>query len=65
MKEIHAKMLRKQLQRLEQPSEGEDRLDSDHGLRPEEEDSDHDEKGMCLVKASRGYGGFIFRFLNQ
>ncbi|XWS43498.1 hypothetical protein CRYUN_Cryun16bG0109300 [Craigia yunnanensis] len=44
LKEIHAKMLRKHLQRLEQPSEGEDRLDSDHGLKPGEEDSDHDEK---------------------
>ncbi|XVF07778.1 hypothetical protein REPUB_Repub06bG0169100 [Reevesia pubescens] len=44
LKEIHAKMLRKHSQRLEQPSEGEDRLESDHGLRPGEEDSDHDVK---------------------
>lgn len=64
MKEIHAKMLRKHLQRLEQPSEGEDRPESDNGLRPVEEASDHDEKGLCLIKASREYGGFIFRFLN-
>ncbi|OMO74856.1 hypothetical protein CCACVL1_16427 [Corchorus capsularis] len=39
LKEIHAKMLRSQLQCLEQPREGEDKLESDHGL--EEEDSDH------------------------
>ncbi|EOY17343.1 Cactus-binding domain, C-terminal, Cactin, central region [Theobroma cacao] len=32
LKEIHAKMLHKHLQRLEQPSEGEDRMESDHGL---------------------------------
>ncbi|KAK8563488.1 hypothetical protein V6N12_035634 [Hibiscus sabdariffa] len=44
LKEIHAKMLRKHLQRLEQPSEGEDRLESDSGLRPVEEASDHDVK---------------------
>ncbi|OMO84052.1 hypothetical protein COLO4_22264 [Corchorus olitorius] len=48
LKEIHAKMLRNHLQRLEQPSEGEDKLESDHGLRPIEEaieeDSDHDVK---------------------
>ncbi|XVF33603.1 hypothetical protein REPUB_Repub17cG0182400 [Reevesia pubescens] len=44
LKEIHAKMLRNYLQRLEQPSEGEDRLESDHGIRPGEEDSDHDVK---------------------
>ncbi|KAB2035012.1 hypothetical protein ES319_D04G122900v1 [Gossypium barbadense] len=44
LKEIHAKILRKHLQRLEQPSEGEDRLESDNGLRPVEEASDHVEK---------------------
>ncbi|OMO92400.1 hypothetical protein COLO4_17620 [Corchorus olitorius] len=42
LKEIHAKMLRSKLQCLEQPWEGEDKLESDHG--PEEEDSDHDVK---------------------
>ncbi|XVE96546.1 hypothetical protein REPUB_Repub02eG0231900 [Reevesia pubescens] len=42
--EIHAKMLRKHLRRLEQPSKGEDRPESDHGIRPGEEDSDHDVK---------------------
>ncbi|KAE8717035.1 Cactin [Hibiscus syriacus] len=59
LKEIHAKMLHKHLQRLEQPSEGEDRLESVGGLRPVEEASDHDVKGMCLVKVSRGYGSFL------
>ncbi|GMJ02942.1 CACTIN [Hibiscus trionum] len=44
LKEIHAKMLRKHLQRLEQPSEGEDKLESDSGLRPVEEASDQDVK---------------------
>ncbi|KAK8562009.1 hypothetical protein V6N12_049064 [Hibiscus sabdariffa] len=38
-------MLRKHLQHLEQPSEGEDRLESDSGLRPVEEASDHDVEG--------------------
>ncbi|KAE8661166.1 Cactin [Hibiscus syriacus] len=42
LKEIHAKMLRKQLQHLEQPSEGEDRLEFESGLRPVEGASDHD-----------------------
>ncbi|KAK6290184.1 hypothetical protein POUND7_001725 [Theobroma cacao] len=46
LKEIHAKMLRKHLQRLEQPSEGEDRPESHHGLRSGEEDSDHDVKDV-------------------
>ncbi|KAL4351902.1 hypothetical protein GQ457_06G009500 [Hibiscus cannabinus] len=45
LKEIHAKMLRKHLQRLEQPLEGEDRLESDSCLRPVEEASDHDVEG--------------------
>ncbi|EOY25679.1 Cactus-binding domain, C-terminal, Cactin, central region [Theobroma cacao] len=40
LKEIHAKMLSTHLQRLEQPSG----LESDHGLGPGEEDSDHDVK---------------------
>ncbi|KAK6246548.1 hypothetical protein SCA6_009638 [Theobroma cacao] len=44
LKEIHAKMLRKHLQRLEQPSEGENRMESDHGLRSGVEDSHHDVK---------------------
>ncbi|XP_039066127.1 cactin-like [Hibiscus syriacus] len=44
LKEIHAKMLHKHLQRLEQPSEGEERLESHSGLKPVEEASDHDVK---------------------
>ncbi|XVE61589.1 hypothetical protein DITRI_Ditri06bG0052700 [Diplodiscus trichospermus] len=44
LKEIHTKMLRKHLQHLEQPSEGEERVESDHGLRPGEEDTDCEEK---------------------
>ncbi|TXG58385.1 hypothetical protein EZV62_016214 [Acer yangbiense] len=43
LKEIHAKMLRKHLQRLEQPSEGEDKSESDHDLRPEVEESEPDD----------------------
>ncbi|XVF76321.1 hypothetical protein PTKIN_Ptkin13bG0257100 [Pterospermum kingtungense] len=42
VKEMHAKTLGKYLQRLEQPSVSEDRPESDHGLRPGEENSDHD-----------------------
>ncbi|KAJ0089006.1 hypothetical protein Patl1_32303 [Pistacia atlantica] len=38
LKEIHAKMLRKHLQHLEQPLEGEDKFETDHDLRSEEED---------------------------
>ncbi|KAL5742852.1 hypothetical protein ACOSP7_029584 [Xanthoceras sorbifolium] len=43
LKEIHAKMLRNHLQRLEQPSEGEDKSETDHDLRPEVEDSEPDD----------------------
>lgn len=39
-------MLRKHLQRLEQSSEGEDKFESDHGLRTEEEDHEQNEIGM-------------------
>ncbi|KDP29219.1 hypothetical protein JCGZ_16608 [Jatropha curcas] len=44
LKEIHAKMLRKHLQRLEPPLEGHDKLESDQSVRPIEEDSEHDIK---------------------
>lgn len=37
LKEIHAKMLRKHLQRLEQPFEDEDKLENDHVMIPEPE----------------------------
>ncbi|TKY53022.1 Cactin protein [Spatholobus suberectus] len=40
LKEIHAKMLRKHLQRLEQPLEDEDKLE-DAQVRNSEEDTDH------------------------
>lgn len=46
LREIHAKMLRKHLQRLvDEPLEDEDEMESDHGLRPGE-DSEPDLKGM-------------------
>ncbi|XP_059665282.1 splicing factor Cactin [Cornus florida] len=43
LKEIHTKMLRKHLERLEQPLGNEDNLEMDESLRPPlEEESDHD-----------------------
>ncbi|KAJ8754214.1 hypothetical protein K2173_002114 [Erythroxylum novogranatense] len=42
LKEIHAKMLRKHLQRLEPHLEGDDKVETDHSLRPSEEESEHD-----------------------
>ncbi|KAI9083587.1 hypothetical protein K1719_034529 [Acacia pycnantha] len=42
LKEIHAKMLRKHLQRLEQPLEGEDKLENAYGTKYEEEDIQDD-----------------------
>uniref|UniRef100_A0A2P2K910 Splicing factor Cactin n=2 Tax=Rhizophora mucronata TaxID=61149 RepID=A0A2P2K910_RHIMU len=42
LKEIHTKMLRKHLQRLEPPLVGDDKLESDHSPRPSEQESDHD-----------------------
>ncbi|KAF7804369.1 cactin-like isoform X1 [Senna tora] len=44
LKEIHAKMLRKHLQRLEQPLEGEDILEDAYDIKPVEEDTDNDVK---------------------
>ncbi|KAF2289812.1 hypothetical protein GH714_038722 [Hevea brasiliensis] len=44
LKEIHAKMLRKHLQRLEPPMEDRDKLENDHSLRPIEEENEHDLK---------------------
>jgi hypothetical protein len=41
LKEIHAKMLRKHLHRLEKPSEGEDKLEDDHVMKSEEDIEDH------------------------
>lgn len=49
LKEIHAKMLRKHLQRLEQPLEGEDKLDNAYGTKSEEEDIQDDVKGKFSV----------------
>lgn len=43
MKEIHTKMLMKHLQRLEQPLESENILESDHDLKLKEDDSEHDD----------------------
>ncbi|KAK7826633.1 splicing factor Cactin [Quercus suber] len=42
LKEIHAKILRKHLERLEEPLEGENELEFDHGLELKEDNSDHD-----------------------
>lgn len=46
LKEIHAKMLRKHLQRLEPPLEDHDKLENDHSLRASEEENEHDIKGI-------------------
>lgn len=45
MKEIHAKMLHKHLQRLEEREDGEEKLDMADHLQPEEE-SEPDANGM-------------------
>ncbi|KAI3469994.1 hypothetical protein Pfo_026657 [Paulownia fortunei] len=47
LKEIHAKMLRKHLERLETPSEGEDNKE-EWTQGPDEQDSDQDEEGAAL-----------------
>ncbi|KAK7337157.1 hypothetical protein VNO77_17718 [Canavalia gladiata] len=44
LKEIHAKMLRKHLQLLEQPLEDEDKLENAHVMIPEEEGTEDDVK---------------------
>lgn len=49
LKEIHAKMLRKHLQRLEQPLEDEDKLENAYGTKSEEEDIQDDAKGKFSV----------------
>ena len=40
LKEIHAKMLRKHLQRLEQPSQDEDKMENADVIKPEEDIED-------------------------
>ena len=48
LKEIHAKMLRNHLQRLEPPLKGDDMLENDNSLRFSEEDiQDDDFQGFC------------------
>ncbi|KAK6942710.1 Cactin, C-terminal [Dillenia turbinata] len=42
LREIHSKMLRKHLQRLEQPLEDMDNIDTEDALKPEEVDIEHD-----------------------
>jgi hypothetical protein len=49
LKEIHTKMLMKHLQRLEQPLESENILESDHDLKLKEDDSEHDVNGVCFL----------------
>ncbi|GAV77475.1 CactinC_cactus domain-containing protein/Cactin_mid domain-containing protein [Cephalotus follicularis] len=46
LKEIHTKMLRKHLQRLQQPVEGEDKSEADHDSMRSEEDSEQDINGL-------------------
>lgn len=48
LKEIHAKMLRKHLQRLEKPLEVED-AEEEWSPKPNEEDADHDGEGMDVL----------------
>lgn len=48
LKEIHAKMLRKHLQRLEQPLEDEDKAETDVDERHEEEDSEPSDQSTCI-----------------
>lgn len=45
MREIHTKMLRKHLERLEHPLVGEDNLEPEQALSPEEEDINPEENG--------------------
>jgi hypothetical protein len=42
-------MLMKHLQRLEQPLESENILESDHDLKLKEDDSEHDVNGVCFL----------------
>lgn len=49
LKEIHAKMLRKHLQRLEQPLEGEDKLENADISESEDEVVYDDVKGKFYV----------------
>jgi len=42
-------MLRKHLERLEEPLEGENELESDHSLELKEDNSDHDVIGMYFL----------------
>ncbi|KAK6943920.1 Cactin, C-terminal [Dillenia turbinata] len=44
LKEIHSKMLRKHLQRLEQPLEDEDNIEAEDALKPEEADIQRDKE---------------------
>lgn len=39
-------MLRKHLQRLEQPVHGEKKLETDHHLKSEQEESEHEIEGL-------------------
>ncbi|KAK6161753.1 hypothetical protein DH2020_005134 [Rehmannia glutinosa] len=57
LKEIHAKMLRKHLERLETPSEGEND-ETELAQEPDQKDSDPDVQGMNRLKS------FVFPFLD-
>lgn len=45
LKEIHTKMLRQYLERLEQPMDDEEKLETVTDAEPEEEESEHDLEG--------------------
>lgn len=49
LKEIHAKMLRKHLQHLEQPLEDENKSESDPDLGLKEDNTEHDVDGTHMM----------------
>lgn len=49
LNEIHAKMLRKHLERLQRPLGSDDNLERDQSLTPKHEDTDHDENGNIYI----------------
>ncbi|PSS04634.1 Cactin like, partial [Actinidia chinensis var. chinensis] len=65
LREIHTKMLRKHLERLEQPLVGEDNLEPEQSLSPQkEEDNNHDEDEAFLPSGESSdvnkFGFWIF-----
>lgn len=62
LKEIHAKMLHKHLQRLEGRVDGEEKLDMPVDLQPEEE-SEPDANGMLTFICSKQNSFVLFYYL--